>query len=133
MIKITIEQGFDLHLQELICSQTYRGFLEGNVGAKVNGIMIDRHQSSANKLWPTIPKCTLGLQYYSTTHYDRAWPAILCAGLFISYRPVSDQMQDASRAVLLWFQDGLEPILSPDNRSYVEVLDWASTAQNFSW
>jgi hypothetical protein len=131
-VKFELKDGRQIFLEAFLECKTYAGLLEGKPNAAVNRDVLNSHAEVAERMWPEEPHVTLGLDFYRN-HLDKTLPAIMCAGQFISYEPAIDSNRAGSSLVLIWFQEGIFPLLQGENAVLLKDVAWTQLAKDFDW
>jgi hypothetical protein len=51
----------------------------------------------------------------------------------VSFEPASDASKDASILTVIWFQEELVPIISPENEPQLKAIPWERLAADVEW
>jgi hypothetical protein len=131
MFELKLRNSRLIHLDNLFVSETYAGLLEGKPNADLNKtILADTNYS--DKLWPSIPNWTLGLEYYHA-HLDLPLSRFVCRALFVSYTSAKNKEMDGSQMVIVWYQEKFPPLIEDRNKAWLEDLPWEFFAADFQW
>lgn len=136
-LSVTLNTGLSLRLQSLLVLDTYRGFLEGGYPL-MNRILMGQLKQPEGKLqtgipsWKGIPRWCLNTDSFETWTQTK-FPDLQCCGEFRSYKPARDTSMDASTLIVVWFQNEMHPVISPENLLLLEQLDWKKHALDFEY
>jgi hypothetical protein len=121
--------GSAVALDSLSISETYSSVLIGRPSPEDNDQIISGIRTSLHRLWNGCPVYVV--QPTSYTHGKL--PAFVFSGEFISYQPARNEEYDASRLVIVWFQDQLTPLCPDAITEQIARIPWEELAADFNW
>lgn len=134
LIEVTIDNGRKISAVQLHVGFTYGTYTKVfSHGERMNEVNLELIWSEypAQVLWERkFPSILLRRNEYQKEG-NTSLPVYKVTALFES-EPLSSCSGRHSAMVISWFQDGMKPLLSPNNRRALKQLDWESTAKDFS-
>lgn len=105
----------EVHVLVIRQSETYGGVFEGSLSSRMNERVIQRAKEKADYLWPEIPVFCL-----EPESMDEEMPKVMCHSL-LEYVSPDDE---ASRLILLHFEDDFRDHFSAKTRDRLGVKEW---------
>jgi len=133
MLSIELADGRTICADKIVAMRTYLGLIEGVPNDRVNEWTIDDFKSYCGRAFcidrfGVLPPAMKAREFKGRSW--RALPANAIGGLFRSVRTVRDHDKTYSIPAILWFQDELEPLLSPPVLAQLRQIEWARLAED---
>jgi hypothetical protein len=133
MRTINLAEGRRIYADMFLARLTYLGLMEGIPNDRINAHMISDIERSCKRTLHCERCGILPPTVTTFQHKDkigRKLPACAIAGRFIAAGTVRDHSKDYSQLAILWFQETVDPLISPEALAAIEKLDWVEHAED---
>jgi len=115
LFELQFKSGQFGYLEEVVVMPTYAGLLEGRPSLAVNEIILRSHESLIERYWPQQSAVVLN------------FPELIIAEVLPDYWMIGkvcvQPESEGNYFVAVWFQNELDPILSPSNAEHLRTMD----------
>ena len=134
MLTLTLNDGRVVTADLIGAAPTYRDLTEDIPSEPTNEQILASILSFTQRNFPRERAVVIPPRITMRTEGARMWPElppVMLVARFTSDKPVVRLAAKGSGLVVGWFQDALEPLVSPEVRPLIEAVDWARKGRDF--
>lgn len=133
ILAIKLDTGRTIHATNLFVGFSYSGHLEGRITNEVNEWALKQIDGQIASAFRGMAAKRIGPTITTGHRGEPRLGSIFIAADFVSYAPAKNTEAHASSLVIVWWQDSIHPLVSPENELAIKAISWNDCARDFEW